>query len=311
MAGKNIKIEIWTDLYYAKFIAIWRPEEESDYVPPEPDLRPEQAKNVPVLLIMDGMYEGRVEVIGNNPVAPSQHPMPPEFMKKYVRHMAYCFANDFCTFQPPSKAAAETFLAKARVGYTMVKELKATVSPAQGNMTLKDFYDGLGAYTEEELKTIKVRTLGEHPDDAYAKDLGDYIHTVSDQVTPQYITVTKLLNVYDVSDTTINNSQLSTSTIEDGSVPDTGTSSIVQAQNALTTNAIADNTADAAIMQSAAQMAANAGIVEGSAVTPVVPVITREEAQQQTIKDLQAQLPPTPIGGTATVMPVGSSTPQP
>ena len=305
MAGKNIKIEIWTDLYYAKFIAIWRPEEEADYVPPVPDDRPEQARNVPVLLIMDGMYEGRVEVIGASPVAPSQHPMPPEFMKRYVRHVAYCFANDFCTFTPPSKAAAETFLAKARVGYTLVKEMKATVSPAQGNISLKEFRDGLGAYTEEELKSIKVRTLGEHPDDAYAKDLGDYIHTVEGQTVPQYITVTKLLNVYDVADTTINNSQLDSGTVENGNAPGTLISPTVQAQAALTNDAIANNTADATIMASAAQMAANTGIVTGSAVTPVPTPVTRDEAQQQTIKDLQSKNPPTPVGGPTTVIPVG------
>lgn len=309
MAGKNIKIEIWTDLYYAKFIAIWRPEEEPDYVPLVPDPRPEQARNVPVLLIMDGMYEGRVEVVGANPVAPSQHPMPPDFMKRFVRHVAYCFANDFCTFQPPTKAAAETFLAKARVGYTLVKEMKATVSPAQGNISLKEFRDGLGAYTEEELKTIKVRTLGEHPDDAKAKNLGDYIHTMAGQSTPQYITVTKLLNVYDVADTTINNSQLDSGTVENGQPPGTLGAPVVQKQAALTNNAIASNTADATVMNSASKMNEEKGIVAGSAVTPVQKPVTKEEAQQQTIKDLQAKNPPAPIGGPTTVAPVGAPIP--
>jgi hypothetical protein len=202
----------------------------------------------------------------------------------------------------------EIKLTRINLRSTKVKELKATVSPAQGNMSLKEFRDGLGVYTEEELKTIKVRTLGEHPDDAYAKDLGDYIHVTNGQATPQYITVTKLLDVYDVSDTSINNSQLDSSVIEEGYPPGTQSSPIVQEQIALTTNAIADNTADATIMQTAAMMAANNDIVVGSAVTPVVPPITRDEAQQQTIKDLQSQVPPAPIGGTAMVSPTSVTT---
>lgn len=268
MDGKNIKIQVWTDLYYAKFIAIWRPEEESDYVAPVPDPRPEQERNVPHLLILDSMYKGRDEVVGNNPVAPSQHPMPPEYMKRYIRHISYCFANGYGVFVPPTKAAAETFLAKQKVGYTMNKEIKVTVSPVQGSMTLKEFRDSLEGYTAEQLKKIKVRTLGEHPDDAHANKLEDYIHTFQASTTEQYFTVTKLMNVYDVEDTTINNTPLSPATITNGQPPGTLSTAMGAAEAGKTMDAIATNNADAAIMNTAGAMNAP---VAGPAGAPVSP----------------------------------------
>ncbi len=326
MPGKNIKIQVWTDLYYAKFIAIWRPEEEEGYVAPNPDPRPEQERNVPHLLILDSMYKGRDEVVGNNPVAPSQHPMPPDYMKRYIRHISYCFANGYGVFVPPNKAAAETFLAKQKVGYTMNKEIKVTVSPVQGSMTLKEFRDSLGVYTEEQLKKIKVRTLGEKPEDARANQLDDYIHSTSVTPTEQYFTVTKLMNVYDLEDTTINNTPLSPSTITNGQPPGTINTPMGSAEAAKTTDAIATNDAEAAVMNTAGDMNAPVGgpagapipgtvappggagtsttpsptspAVEATKATVVVPPVSKEEAMEQTIKDLQAKLakyePPKP-----------------
>ena len=64
MQFKNIKIQVWTDVYYAKFIAIWRPEEEPDYVAPDPDTRTEQEKNVPVLLVQNCVYEAKNQMVG-------------------------------------------------------------------------------------------------------------------------------------------------------------------------------------------------------------------------------------------------------
>lgn len=282
--AKNIKIQIWTDLYYAKFIAIWRPEEEPDYVPPEVDPRPEQERNVPVLLVLDCMYKGRREVVGNNPVSPSQHPMPPDFLKKQVRHISYCFANEYGTFQPPTKAAAETFLAKMRVGYTMVKELKVTVSPAQGSMTLKQFRDSLVNYTEEQLQKIKVRTLGEHPEDAYAKKLEDFIHTTKSNPIEQYITVTKLVNVYDTQDTVLSNGvQITPETIASTYPPGTEHMPVTQGQIAATQDVIATNEADVKILKTAEEM-----MRQDTAATPIINEPTREEVQLQTIKNLQS-----------------------
>lgn len=322
MPGKNIKIQVWTDLYYAKFIAIWRPEEESDYVALDPDTRPEQERNIPHLFIIDSMYKGRDEVVGYSPVAPSQHPMPPEYMKRYIRHISYCFANGYGVFVPPNKAAAETFLAKQKVGYTMNKEIKVTVSPVQGSMSLKEFRDSLNGYTEEQLKKIKVRTLGENPEDARTNKLDDYIHTFQTSTTEQYFTVTKLMNVYDTEDTTINNTPLSPSTIINGQPPGTLSTAMGAAEAAKTTAAIATNAADAAIMNTAGNMNnqppvtpgmptvggtpmppgtvhvgggsttpdPNAAATSATKATVVTAPVTKEEAMAQTIKDLQAKL---------------------
>ena len=327
MAGKNIKIQVWTDLYYARFIAIWRPEEESDYVPQNPDPRPEQERNVPHMFIIDSMFKGRDEVVGNNPVAPSQHPMPPDFMKRYIRHISYCFANGYGVFKPETKAAADTFLAKLKVGYTMNKEVKVNVSPVQGSTTLKEFRDALNGYTAEQLMKIQVRTLGENPEDARANKLEDYIHKEIKGTTEQYITVTKLMNVYDTEDTAIKNTPLSPSTITNGQPPGTGGAPMAVAEADKTNAAIATDKADGAVLKTAENMnspAAPAGpattttpgapaapggtgtttppaapttptdpnksTTDATKATEVVKPVSKEEAQAQTIKDLQAKL---------------------
>jgi hypothetical protein len=208
MSKKTIKIQVWTDLFYVRFIAIWRPEEDPNYISPIDDTRSDQEKNIPYLLVTSAMYKGRSEVIGINPVAPSQHPMPAEFLQQQIRHISYMFANEFGIFQPPSKADANTFISKMTVNYSLVKELIVDVSPATGSTNLKLFRDSLAAYSNDELEKINIMMVGENPNDAYAKKIDDYIYTPINDTLPQYITITKLMNVYNIDDPYINNSIL-------------------------------------------------------------------------------------------------------
>ena len=210
MSEKNIRIEVWTDLFYARFIAKWFPDEAAGTTSPELDTRTDEQKNVPYLLVTNSIFEGRPEVAGDNAILTTQHPMPAEFLKQQTRHIAYMFANEFGIFKPSTKAAANTFLAKMSVGFTKVKEMDVKVSPSQGTMTLRDLRDALANFTDEQLKTIKVPIIGENPSDALAKGLSSSIHTIGDSKTQQYITVTKLLNVYDVADPYIRDSMLPT-----------------------------------------------------------------------------------------------------
>ena len=194
MQFKNIKIQVWTDVYYAKFIAIWRPEEEPDYVAPDPDTRTEQEKNVPVLLVQNCVYEAKNQMVGNNPVSPNDHPMSQDFLNKQIRHICYCFANDYCVFQPPTKAAAELFLAKMRVGYTLDHEYHIPISMQQGNMCLYDLITSAQQFDTYELKKIKIQVNGKHPHDVV--DMQDFTHTMG-KSPPQFITLTHITPVHD------------------------------------------------------------------------------------------------------------------
>lgn len=291
MSQKNIKIEVLTDLYYARFIAIWRPEEADDYVAPTDDTRSEQEKNIPYLLVTNSMYKGRQEVIGNSPVVPSQHPMPTEFLKQQVRHISYMFANEYGIFQPPSKIHAETFLSKMRVGYKKIKELNVTVSPAQGSITLKELKDSLTKYTDDELKAINVAVIGENSEDAYAKGLDSFIHTVPASTTQQYLSITKLTNVYDIADPYISVGNLPTDEdIINSYAPGTEEAAITLAQIGLTTNAIANNDADLEILKTYDALTDVEKMSVDTVATDTTIEYTKEEIQQQVIIKLSAKL---------------------
>jgi len=200
MESKNITIQVWTDLYYARTIGIWYPDAPTD---PSIDFN-----DAPFLIVLSSMYEPRQEVQGFNPVAPGQHPIPKEFLESQIRHMSYLFANEYGIFQPKSKALAKTFIAKQTVSYNMIKEIDMTVSPATGSMSLKDLRDSIDQYTEEEQKKIKVITVGENSKDADAKGIDDFIYTQKQDGQRQYISVTKLAPVYEINDPYIDNAPL-------------------------------------------------------------------------------------------------------
>lgn len=292
--SKKIKIQVWTDLYYARFIAIWRPEEAEDYVAPEVDTRSDQEINVPYLLVTSSVFEGRSEVIGANPVAPSQHPMPAEFLEQQTRHISYMFANEFGIFKPATKAIANSFLAKMTVNYKLDKEIEVVVSPANGNITLKDFRDSLVGYTDTELEKIKVMTIGEHPDDAHAKGIEEYIHTPKETTTEQYIAITKLTPVYELNDPYIDKSTITTDTIAAGTVPGTEDADMTIVGTEQSLDAIATNAAEQTTLETFDAMteplSTEDQMAADTAATVVVPEPTKEEVQAQAIKDLQAEL---------------------
>jgi len=189
--SKTIKIQVWTDLNYCRVIGIWYPEEPEDAI---------DFNDAPYLLVLSSIFEPRTEVMGNNPIAPGQHPIPKDFLEKQIRHISYLFANDFGTFQPYSKGIAKTFLAKQTVSYKKIKEFDMTVTPASGSISLKAFRDSIDQYTEEEQEAIQVMTIGENPQDAHAKDIEDFIHVEKSDNMEQYISITKLTPVYKVDD---------------------------------------------------------------------------------------------------------------
>jgi len=284
---KNITIEVLNDLYYARFIATWRPEEEKSYVPPEKDDRPAQLKNIPYFLVLTSMYEGRSSN-GETPIVASQHPMPPEFLKTQIRHMAYMFENNLGIFQPPSLAHAATFLAKMKVGYTSVKELKLVVTDVQSYITLKDLKISLEKYTDKQLASIKIPVLNENTIDAYKKSLEGCIHhNIIDKDIQQYFSITKLSNIYDVANPYINNSNLPID-LYDSYPPGTKEVYIDLAKQIDTTkNAIANDIADLDTLKVADEMKEKAAI---TGVTEPIVVPTLDEIQKQTIKNLTAQL---------------------
>ncbi len=280
MSKKTIKIQVWTDLFYVRFIAIWRPEESPDYIPPENDSRPDQEKNIPFLLVTSAMYKGRSEVIGLNPIAPSQHPMPSDFLQQQIRHISYMFANQFGIFQPPSKADANSFISKMTVNYSLVKELTVDVSPATGSTNLKLFRDSLMAYSNDELEKINVLMVGENPNDAAAKNIDEFIYTPKNDILPQYISITKLMNVYNIDDPYINNSILPDPA--DTIPPGTESSPITQGVMNDTITAANNSAAELEMLKTYDSMNHTASIQSSP--------LTTEEVQRQTIIDLQNQL---------------------
>lgn len=246
--SKKIKIQVWTDLYYARFIAIWRPEESDDYVAPAIDSRSSQEINVPVLLVTSSTFQPRNEVMGYNPVAPTQHPMPADFLQQQIRHIAYMFANDFGTFKPSNNSIANSFLAKMTLNYSLVKEFDLNVSPAQGNISLKEFRDSLMAYSDEELKKIKIVTLGEDPQDVLNRGLSSYIYSPKDASGDQFISITKLMPMYPI-DPYINNSFITPETIAAGSIPFTESSPLTQLGTQSSFNHFQNNLQEQKILQ--------------------------------------------------------------
>ena len=291
---KNIKIEVLADLYYARFIAIWRPEESPNYKAPENDSRAETEKNVPYILVTSSMYKGRDEVVGINPVVPSQHPMPASFLKQQVRHISYMFANDLGIFKPATKVHANLFLSKMRLGYTKIKEVSVEVSQSQSSITLKDFKDTLDKMTEDQLEAIPIMIIGENPEDAYTKQIDNYIHTMG-TTTQQYISITKLLNVYDIEDPYIDMSMLpSEEDIGDSYAPGTEEEEMTQNQMNLTRNAIVNNKIEQSILktfdEAKKEAAVEASIESKTQASEVVEPISRDSIQTDMIKSLQDEI---------------------
>lgn len=195
LQSKNITIQIWNDQYFCRVIGIWYPVGLKD-------------NDAPFCIVLSSMFNPRVEVMGTNPVAPDQHPMPKEFLEAQTRHMAYLFANEFGIFQAPSKPLFKAFIAKQTIGYSMIKEFKMDVSPASGSITLAELRNSIDQYTEEEQKKINVLTVGEHPKDADAKQIDSFIHTDKFDAMRQYISITKLTPVYEVKDPYIVNTSV-------------------------------------------------------------------------------------------------------
>lgn len=224
---KNITIQVWTDNYYCRVIGIWRPHEEPGATPTTALTPQENAKaNLPRYIVLSSVYEPRIEVLGNNPIAPGQHPIPKEFLDDQTRQISYMFANDMGIFTPPSKQIAATFLAKQTNGYKMKKEIKREVRPANGTMTMKDLRDSLGKYSDEELEAMPVMILGENPKDADKRGLSEFIYTdrngTPEQPSiPQYITVTKITPVYELEDPYISNLPITEDHIEKSLPPGT------------------------------------------------------------------------------------------
>lgn len=215
MESKNITIQIWTDMFYCRTVGIWYPSTLKD-------------NEAPFVIVTSSMFEPREEVMGTSPIAPGQHPMPKEFMEQQVRHMSYLFANEFGIFQAPSKPLFKTFMAKQTTGYSMVKEFKMNVTPATGSITLEDLRNSIDQYSIEEQKRIQVMTVGEHPKDADAKHIDQFIHSDKYDGIQQYISITKLVPVYNVDDTYIVNSHLPLDPLSQSFAPNTETHPLVQ-----------------------------------------------------------------------------------
>ena len=248
MTPKNITIQVWTDLYYCRVIGIWRPHEEDGAIPQtapmEDPLNPkpvneysESSKiNLPKYIVLSSVYQPRSEVMGNNPVAPGQHPIPKEFIDDQTRQISYMFANEMGIFTPPTKQISQTFLAKQTLGYKMIKEIKREVTPAQGSMTLKDLRDHLGQFTDEELESMPMLVLGENQKDADKRGLEKYLYSdkQSDEVVTdepiqlQYLTMTKIHPVYELEDPYIKKSPITEDHAEKSLPPGTEEEPMVQ-----------------------------------------------------------------------------------
>ncbi len=293
--AKNIKIQIWTDLFYCRVIGIWRPEESESYIPPVPDTRSEQQKNVPYLIVLSSVYQGRQEVIGVSPVAPSQHPMPKEFLEDQIRHISYMFANEIAMFRAHNKAITNSFLAKQTVNYTLMKEINMTVAPATGSISLEELKVSIENYSLEEQKKIKVMVSGESSKDAYAKeDIDKFIHNEKYIVNnkpkiglEQYISINKIRPMYQVKDPYISNSPLPED-LTDSFAPGTENAAITKTILAATQNVILNNNIEKETLQTFdAIKEALPPVGEGVTVTPIP---TKEEVLIEQIKKLKEGL---------------------
>jgi len=229
---KNIKIQVWTDNYYCKVIGIWRPHEEEGAIPEEPDpdsptrYKDETKMNLPRYIVLSSVFEPRSEVMGNNPIAPGQHPIPKDFLEDQTRQISYMFANDMGIFTPPSKQIAGKFIARQTLNFKLIKEIEREVRPASGTMTAKDLRDSLNQFTDEELEKIPVLIVGENPKDAMKKDLSKFQYIDKNQEhledpIPQYLTVTKITPVFELDDPYISNSPIGEDHIERSLPPGT------------------------------------------------------------------------------------------
>lgn len=313
MPSKNIRIQVWTNLYYAKFIGIWRPEEEAGQTPDPDDPRPGQEQNLPWLLVLSAIYKGRQEVIGNSPVAPSQHPMPPDFMKRFVRQISYLFANEYGIFKPPTKSHGAVFLEKQTVGYTKVKEVDVVVQSARGSMNLKELRDHLHGYEDEWLKQKQVLIIGENPDDTAKRQLDQYIYTPHEQGVPvldddgapvydangdqvftvqpdQYITITKIIDVYDMQNPYIKKGQVTTETIAESLPPGTEDAEISQDIIEETEEVIAADDAELELLKQIDKQKEEEQAALDSEVAEVEEELTRDQVQQKTIADLKKRV---------------------
>lgn len=261
---KNITIQVWTDNYYCRIIGIWRPHEEPGAIPQEPDPESptkyidETRMNLPRYIVLSSVFEPRQETMGHNPVAPSQHPIPKDFLDDQTRQISYMFANDMGIFTPPTKAAAATFMAQQTVGYKKKKEIKRTVRPASGTMTLKELRQAIDQYTPEEQEKIPVMIMGEHPNDTAKKNIDDFIHnpksTGNGETIPQYISVTKITPVYVLEDPYINNSPLDSDQIQKSLPPGTEDAPMSVEATAGTIAAVEENQTNKEVLQTFDEM---------------------------------------------------------
>lgn len=280
---KNIKIEVWVDNYYARFIGIWYPEEETKTPPPGEDLRPEQQRNLPKLVVLTSIFKGRREVIGNNPIVPSQHPMPASFLKEQTRAIAHMFVNDIGVFQPESKAQAFSFLSRMAVGFLKVKEMRLKLIPPKPSMTLFELKNSLTSFTDEQLKKINVAVENENPADVIKRDLESCFFSYNKEPLLQYIKISKLINVHDVANPYINNSSVPTLEQAKENLTGVGVSPIADASLKQTSDAIAKNEMELEMLKTIDRMAEDAGAKD------IIPELTREKVQEETIKTLIAK----------------------
>jgi len=313
MSSKTVRIQVWTDLYYVRFIGIWRPEEAEGNEPDPNDPRPLQQQNLPWLLVLSAIYKGREEVIGLNPVAPSQHPMPPEFMRRYIRQIAYMFANEYGICKPPSKAHSAIFLDKHTRGYKKVKEIDVQVMSSRGSMNLKELRDHLNGFEDEWLESKQALVIGEHPDDAAKRDLGMYRYTphengaliTDDDGVPildddgeqqytkqpdQYLTITKIINVYELQNPYINKSAVTSETIAESLPPGTEGAEISQEIIAQQEAAIAANDAELELLKQIDRMKEAEQNSLNSEVDEIEEELTRDQVQQAAISELKGRL---------------------
>ncbi len=278
MADKKVRIQVWTDIYYAKFVGIWRPEE--DLPLDQDDPRPSQEQNIPYLFVLSTMYKGRQEVIGNSPIAPSQHPMHPDILKKNIRDMCYLFANEIGIFKPPTKAHSSMWLEKQTVGYQKIKEFDVVIRPAYGSMTLKALRDHLSGYDEEWLEQHYAMIQAEHPDDAAERDLDEYIYTPLEPADEpdQYISITKLIKVYEVTNPYLNNFPVTPEMAAESLPPGSEDHPLSKEETAKTNDAIATNDAELALLKKHDEM---------YDALEVKRTLTKEEVQAELIKDLK------------------------